>query len=87
MTGAGLRETRGSLSVGHSAKGSCVRASWWHLDLAPDWNISSAPLPASTPVPPLSSHLLMIEVPVVYNYQFDKFRSSLLIIIISFHSV
>lgn len=31
-------------------------------------------------------HLLMIKVPVVYNYQFDKFRSSLLIIIISFHS-
>jgi hypothetical protein len=29
-------------------------------------------------------HLLMIKVPVVYNYQFDKFRSSLLIIIISF---
>lgn len=31
-------------------------------------------------------HLLMIKVPVVYNYQFDKFTSSLLIIIISFHS-
>lgn len=29
-------------------------------------------------------HLLMIKVPAVYNYQFDKFRSSLLIIIISF---
>lgn len=31
--------------------------------------------------------LLMIKVPAVYNYQFDKFTSSLLIIIISFHSV
>lgn len=29
----------------------------------------------------------MIKVPAVYNYQFDKFTSSLLIIIISFHSV
>lgn len=29
----------------------------------------------------------MIAVPVVYNYQFDKFRSSLLIFIISFRSV
>lgn len=28
----------------------------------------------------------MIKVPVVYNYQFDKFTSFLLIIIISFHS-
>lgn len=32
-------------------------------------------------------HLLTIKVPMVYNYQFDKFRSSLLIIIISSHSV
>lgn len=32
-------------------------------------------------------HLLMIKVPMVYNYQFDKFMSSLLIIIISFHSM
>lgn len=39
------------------------------------------------PPPPLEWHLLMIKVPVVYNYQFDKFTSSLLIIIISFHSV
>ena len=55
MTGASLQETTGSLSVGHRAKGSCVGASRWHLDLAPDRNISSALLPASTPVPSLSS--------------------------------
>lgn len=45
---------------------------------------SSLPAPLRLPFP---WHLLMIAVPVVYNYQFDKFRSSLLIIIISFHSV
>lgn len=44
----------------------------------------SLPAPLRLPFP---RHLLMIAVPVVYNYQFDKFRSSLLIIIISFHSV
>lgn len=44
----------------------------------------SLPAPLCLPFP---WHLLMIKVPVVYNYQFDKFRSSLLIIIISFHSV
>lgn len=42
---------------------------------------------ASLLPPPPEWHLLMIKVPVVYNYQFDKFTSSLLIIIISFHSV
>lgn len=41
--------------------------------------------PLSLPAP--EWHLLMIKVPVVYNYQFDKFMSSLLIIIISSHSV
>lgn len=39
------------------------------------------------PLPPPEWHLLMIKVPVVYNYQFDKFMSSLLIIIISSRSV
>lgn len=38
------------------------------------------------PPPTPEWHLLMIKVPVVYNYQFDKFTSFLLIIIISFHS-
>lgn len=42
----------------------------------------------AAPLPPASEwHLLMIKVPVVYNYQFDKFMSSLLIIIISSRSV
>lgn len=50
----------------------------------------TSPVRFSLPAPlrlHFPQHLLMIKVPVVYNYQFDKFRSSLLIIIISFHSV
>lgn len=50
----------------------------------------TSPVRLSLPAPlclHFPQHLLMIKVPVVYNYQFDKFRSSLLIIIISFHSV
>lgn len=39
------------------------------------------------PLPLPEWHLLMIKVPVVYNYQFDKFMSSLLIIIITSRSV
>lgn len=51
---AGLRQSRGRLSVGHRARGSHVLLSWWHSDLALDRHISSMHLPASTPVPSLS---------------------------------
>lgn len=47
---------------------------------------SRAHMESSPPPPTPEWHLLMIKVPVVYNYQFDKFTSFLLIIIISFHS-
>ena len=50
----GLQVSRSSLSVGHRAKGSFVRSSWWHANLALDWNISCMPLSPSTPVPSLS---------------------------------
>lgn len=64
------------------AKGSHGRASRRRMDLAQDRNVSCAPPPA----PHFPQHLFTIEVPVVYNHQFDKFGSSLLIIIISLHS-
>lgn len=66
--------------------GDPLLAPWWRGFVSRPEGLLLAPL-CHTLCLPFPRHLLMITVPVVYNYQFDKFRSSLLIIIISFHSV
>lgn len=52
--GASFLECRGS-SVGHRVKGSHALVSWWYSDLALHRIISCMPVPASTPVPLLST--------------------------------
>lgn len=84
----------GGWCAGRQRQAECRAQSQWEpcspilvmLGFGRGPNISCVPLPAGTRCLHFPWHLLMIKVPVVYNYQFDKFRSSLLIIIISFHS-
>lgn len=86
-SGLGVQVSGSSVRAGHRAKGGPLQAPCW-LQICL-WT-GTPPARPSLPAPlrlPFPRHLLMIAVPVVYNYQFDKFRSSLLIIIISFHSV
>lgn len=73
---------RGSPDPGRRAQGSRQDARIW---LRPGTAPAHLPLPAPLRLR-FPQQLFTIQVPVVHNHQFDKFRSSLLIIIISLHS-
>lgn len=84
---AGWQEAEAACMLGTKPRGAM---SWHPGGVHTQLWAGTPPVRLSLPAP-LCLHflwpLLVIKVPVVCNYQFDKFRSSLLIIIISFHSL